>query len=161
MKSKLIVRVLLLLGLWSAAVAAARAEVYFCLTWESNTRTIVDIDTENRARCSGVGQVRVATIQADPYESVELDQNTGFVTQTYISWYSDWQTYLQMNHDYGDRYCGGFFTLYYLSNSLWCDWACPTPYDDLDYVVPYFSWEAQSGLPYRSSGAFSGNYYFY
>jgi hypothetical protein len=161
MKNKLTVRLLLLLGLWLAAAAAGRAEVYFCLTWELNSRTIVDIDDQNRARCSGMGQVRVATIEAEPYQGVDLDQNTGFVTTTYLTPYSDWQTYLQMNYDYENRYSGGFITLYYLSNSLWCNWACPTPYDDLDYVVPYFSWETQGGLPTRSSGSFSGNFYFY
>lgn len=161
MKMKLTVRVLLLLGLWSAAAAAGRAEVYFCLTWESNSRTIVYVDEENRPRCSGMGQVRVATIQAEPYESVDLDQSTGFITTTSIDSYTDWQTYLQMNRDYLDRYCGGVFTLYYLTNSLWCEWACPTPYQDLDYVIPSFTAETLGGLPYRSSGGFSGSFYFY
>lgn len=156
---KLTARVLLLLGLCSVA-APLRAEIYRCLTWESNGRTVVGIDDDRHVRCSGAGQVRVATVQADPYESVELDHNTGFVTTTYLDPYSDWETYLSENADYAARYRGSFL-LYYLSSILSCEWSCPTPYEALDSVVPWFDWETHGGLPYTASGGFSGWFYFY
>lgn len=160
MKYQLTARILLFLGLSSVGLLPARAEIYRCLTWESNGRTVVDVDSNNYNRCVGAGQVRVATIQADPYESVELDHNTGFVTTTYLSYESDWSTYLSTNYDYGSRYRGSFL-LYYLSSTLFCDWSCPTPYQDLEVVVPWFDWETHGGLPYTASGSFSGWFYFY
>jgi hypothetical protein len=160
MKSQLSVRVLMLLGLWLAGGSLGRAEVYGCLTWLANSRTIVEVDSEYRPRCSGMGQVRVATIQAEPYESVELDQNTGFITATYIDPYSDWSTYLSTNSPYGSRYRGSLI-FSYLSGSLSCQWSCPTPYDSVGDVTPWFDWETHGGLPYTASGAFSGYFYFY
>lgn len=160
MKTQLSVRVLLFVGLWLAGTGLGRAEVYGCLTWIANARTVVDVDSNNRPRCSGMGQVRVATIQAEPYESVELDQYTGFITATYIDNYTDWETYMLQNADYINRYRGTFI-LNYLSSSLSCQWSCPTPFDALDSVVPWFDWETHGGLPYTASGAFSGYFYFY
>jgi len=160
MKTKLSVRVLLLLGLWLAGTGLSRAEVYGCLTWVANARTVVDVDGNNRARCSGMGQVRVATIQAEPYENVELDQYTGFVSATYINDYADWETYIVQNANYKDRFGGAYF-FYYLQSSLFCEWACPTPYQALGDVVPAYDWENHGGLPYIASGAFSGYFYFY
>lgn len=156
---KLTARILLLLGLCSVA-APLRAEVYRCLTWASNGRTVVDIDENQHMRCSGAGQVRVATVEAAPMESVELDHNTGFVTTTYIDPYADWDTYLSLNAVYGSRY-RGVFILNHLETDLFCHWSCPVPYDDLDAIVPWFDWETHGGLPYTASGSFSGMFYFY
>lgn len=160
MKTRLTTRILLLLGLCAAVALSARAEIYRCLTWESNGRTVVDIDENQYVRCEGAGQVRVATIQADPYESVELDHNTGFVTTTYLVPYAVWDTYLSENADYAARYRGSFL-LYYLTSSLFCEWTCPAPYQDLESVVPWFDWETHGGLPYTASSGFSGWFYFY
>lgn len=160
MKTKLTAHVLLWLGLISAVAMPAHAEIYRCLTWESNGRTVVDIDENNHARCEGAGQVRVATIEAEPYESVELDHNTGFVTTTYLDPYTVWDTYLSENADYAARYRGSFL-LNYLSTTLDCEWTCPTPYQDMDSVVPWFDWETHGGLSYTTSGTFSGWFYFY
>ncbi len=160
MKIQLTARVLLLLGLCSVGLLPARAEVYRCLTWASNGRTVVDIDSNNYVRCVGAGQVRVATIEAEPYQSVELDQNTGFVTTTYLTYNADWDTYLWQNANYAARYRGSFI-FYYLETDLFCHWTCPQPYMDLDFIVPWFDWETHGGLPYAQSGSFSGMFYFY
>lgn len=159
MKTKLTARILLLLGLLSVGALPTHAEVYRCLTWESNGRTVVDIDENQYVRCAGAGQVRVATVEAEPYQSVELDHNTGFVTTTYLDPYADWDTYLRENADYAARYRGSFL-LYYLTSELSCNWTCPQPYQDLDSVVPWFDWETHGGLPYTASSAFSGWFYF-
>lgn len=159
MKTTLTVRVLLLIGLVQAGAALCSAEIYKCLTWEGNARTVVDIDGENRARCSGSAQARVATISADPYESVEMDQDMGTLATTFLVAHSDWNTYISQTYSY--RYKGGYNFLYYLSSSLSCDWACPTPYQAIDTVVPDFDWPTHGGLPYTYSGNFSGSFYFY
>jgi len=161
MKIKLTARVLLLLGLFfTAGALSVHAEVYRCLTWVSNGRTVVDLDENNYARCEGAGQVRVATIVAEPYESVELDQNTGFVTTTTLDYHAVWDTYLSENADYAGRYRGSFL-FNYLSSVLNCEWTCPTPYQELDGIIPWFDWETHGGLPYTPSSAFSGWFYFY
>lgn len=160
MNTKLTARFLLLLGLSAVGALPAHAEVYRCLTWESNGRTVVGIDEDQHVRCEGAGQVRVATIEADPYQSVELDHNTGFVTTTTLVLYADWDTYLRENYDYAARY-RGVFLLNYLSTTLFCNWTCPKPYMDLDFVIPWFDWETHGGLPYTASGGFSGWFYFY
>ncbi len=159
MKITTIVRFMLMLGLVQAAANLCSAETYKCMTWVANQRTIVGIDDEDRPRCSGGGQVRVATVTAEPYENVEMHQDLGDVVTTFMVAYSDWDTYITQN--YGNRYQNTYVFLNYLPSSLFCSWTCPTPYQALDAVVPAFEWGTHGGLPYTASGAFSGNFYFY